>query len=77
MRYTFGVVPALVAWGSMALPGEAGATALLLALTGQFVFDAAAHEFQLVPSWYMRLRTPLTLVAIVSLGTTLAMLQYF
>ena len=75
-RYGLGVLPALGAWGSMALAPEPGMMVLMVIMTGQFVFDAIAHELKLVPSWYMRLRTPLTLIALLSLGTTLMQLKY-
>lgn len=62
------VVPALAAWAALLLPALP-ATGLLCALfIAHYLRDMRAVRVLELPRWYLRLRTPLTLGAVLSLA---------
>eukprot|EP01122_Echinamoeba_exundans_P010144 TRINITY_DN3728_c0_g1_i2.p1 TRINITY_DN3728_c0_g1~~TRINITY_DN3728_c0_g1_i2.p1 ORF type:complete len:194 (+),score=29.80 TRINITY_DN3728_c0_g1_i2:275-856(+) len=69
-RYVYGVVPQLFAWFCLCSPPWHGALGLLVGLTGAFVADTYAARAGLVPTWYPKLRLPLTMGAVLSIGVT-------
>lgn len=69
-RYVYGVAPQLLAWFCLCSPPWHGALGLLVGLTGAFVADTYAASAGLVPTWYARLRLPLTVGAVLSVGVT-------
>lgn len=69
-RYTLSVVPCLYAWGLQAFPPEIAMSGMLIGFAGQLVADFAADKHGLVPSWYIKLRVPLTIGVLLSLGVT-------
>lgn len=73
-RYVLSTVPTLGAWAMMGMGHEAAMAGLALGFTGQLIADAAADKKGLVPSWYMRLRAPLTFVVLAGLGTSFILL---
>jgi hypothetical protein len=62
-----GVVPALVGWGATMLPLNLGFIVLALAFVAVLGFDLTAIGNGAAPSWYGRLRLPVTLVVVLSL----------
>ena len=63
------VVPALVAWASLSLQAPRGSLiTLAIAFAVLLVADLWAISKELVPSWYSRLRIPLTVVVVATLG---------
>ncbi len=72
LRFTWGVVPSLMAWASLGLPShEASLAGLTGSLASCYVVDSHFFSQGLLPRWYMRLRLPLTLVACGSLSLSL------
>lgn len=65
------VVPALLAWGALLLTPVLGLAVLILTFAGLFMADLRAAKAGLAPAWYPRLRKPLTLLVILSLGASL------
>ncbi len=63
------VVPALGAWVALLLPPQAGAGVLSVLFVVHYLFDVALARRGQLPSWYLRLRTPLTIGAVASLAT--------
>lgn len=61
------VVPPLLAWVALLLPVRPGLLLMALGFTALFVADRMATERGLAPSWYPRLRLPLTAVVVLSL----------
>jgi len=68
------VIPALTGWIALALPPTWGFTILIIAFGLQFVADVLATKRGLAPSWYPRLRAPLTIGVILSLLVSVALL---
>ncbi|MCC7274114.1 MAG: DUF3429 domain-containing protein [Alphaproteobacteria bacterium] len=71
-RLTLGVVPCLAGWALTALdiePLQMG-LALTLAFPAVLAGDLAAARRGMAPAWYMALRTPLTIVATLSLAAS-------
>ena len=72
LRFTWGVLPSLMAWGSLGLPShEASLAGLSGSLVSCYVVDSAFFRQGLLPRWYMGLRLPLTVVACGSLSLSL------
>lgn len=70
--FTISVVPSLVAWGAAMLPAEEGLFVLSISFAGMLLYDSYRFRSgQGVPSWYRRLRRPLSLAAI--LGSLITM----
>lgn len=69
-RYLWSVTPCLMAWPTMALPAPqaAGIQAALLGVV--YMVDRSWEKRGLLPSWYMRMRLPLTVLAAAGLTGT-------
>lgn len=63
------VIPALGAWIALVLPLEAGLGLLCVLFVAHYLCDLNLSRNREVPAWYLRLRAPLTLGAVVSLAT--------
>lgn len=61
------VVPALGAWVALLLPTAIGLAVLAGLLVVHFGFDLGLRHFRVLPAWYPRLRSLLTLGAVLSL----------
>lgn len=61
------VVPPLVGWVALALSPMMSFAVLILAFAVLYVADRRAARLGLAPSWYPRLRLPLTIVVVLSL----------
>mmetsp|Transcript_30019 Transcript_30019/g.42201 ORF Transcript_30019/g.42201 Transcript_30019/m.42201 type:complete len:248 (-) Transcript_30019:553-1296(-) len=70
MQYGFGVVPSLISWASMTQSPLEGMALLLAGHTLALMGDLYAAKRGLTPSWYPRLRFPLYVGVMASLGTT-------
>lgn len=70
MQYGFGVVPSLISWASLTQSPLEGMALLLAGHTLALLGDLYAAKRGLTPSWYPRLRFPLYLGAMASLGAT-------
>ncbi len=71
-RYPLAVLPAACAFLALALIGPVPKfLLLLLGYFGVFMLDVRAVGDGLAPSWYGRLRKPLSVVVLVSLGVVL------
>ena len=66
-RLIWGVTPALIAWPLASTPAPTSLDALSAGLGLAYAVDAAAWVAGQTPRCYLALRTPLTLVAILSL----------
>lgn len=67
IRLSWSVVPALVAWGALLLPERPGLLLLALAFVLLLAGDLIAVRRGGAPSWYPRLRWPLTAVVVPAL----------
>ena len=67
-RLSISVTPALVGWISLLLPRDIGFVALAFAFALVLMVDLRAARRQEAPSWYPRLRWPLTLTAVAALA---------
>lgn len=65
--YVASVVPALLAWVSLALPVPAAFMAQIAGLLGLLVYDMWTVRRGIAPGWYGALRIQLTTAAVVSL----------
>ena len=65
------VVPALGAWIALLAPSQIGLALLTLLFAVHYVFDLGLARRSNLPGWYMRLRTPLTAGAVLSLAFAL------
>ncbi len=61
------VVPALVGWVALALSPTMSFVVLIVAFVVLYTADTCAARFGLTPTWYPRLRLPLTVVVVLSL----------
>lgn len=68
------VIPALVAWLAFFLPEMLNYSVLIIAFALLCLFDNRMAKTGRAPSWYPRLRSPLTAVVVASL--IVAQLQY-
>ena len=65
------VVPALAAWIALMLPALAGLVILLSSFILLYLYDRAVQHSQGFPSWYIPMRTNLTLVVTLCLASAL------
>ena len=70
-RLMLSVVPALIGWLALLLSPPAGLAVLALAFVILLVFDLKATQIGYAPSWYPRLRIPVTSVVVLSLSVSL------
>jgi hypothetical protein len=68
---TWSVVPALVGWVSLLLPAKTGLLLLIASFVIQYAADRQLAQRFRMPSWYLRLRTGLTSVAVLCLAFAL------
>ncbi|HYL17828.1 MAG TPA: DUF3429 domain-containing protein [Burkholderiales bacterium] len=68
---TWSVVPALVGWVSLLLPAKTGLLLLIASFVIQYAADRQLAQRFRMPSWYLRLRTGLTSVAVLCLALAL------
>ncbi len=64
------VVPPLVGWVALALSPMMSFVVLIIAFGVLYVADTLAARLGLAPSWYPRLRLPLTIIVVLSLITS-------
>jgi hypothetical protein len=64
------VVPSLVGWVALALAPMTSFAVLIIAFVALYTADMCAAHLGLAPSWYPRLRLPLTVIAVLSLITS-------
>ncbi len=64
------VVPPLVGWVALALSPMMSFVVLIIAFGVLYVADTRAARLGLAPSWYPRLRLPLTVIVVLSLITS-------
>jgi len=69
-RYILSVVPFTYAWVLQWVPLNIALPGLLIGFTGQFIADSFADQKGLLPTWYMKLRVPLTIGILACLGTS-------
>lgn len=67
LRLGISVLPSLVAWAALALPGDYVLAGLCAGFIGMLAYDLHAARRGTVPPWYPKLRIPLTLVVCLSL----------
>ena len=72
-RLSVSILPALFAWGGLLLPPGTGALVIAAVFACVLLVDIKASRNQEAPSWYPKLRWPLTVVAASALllGSTL------
>ena len=74
-QYCWSVIPSLIAWGGLILPGvTTGYATVIAGLSVTCYKDLAQTGY---PAWFRGLRLFLTLVAVVSLGSSLAIIYNF
>lgn len=61
------VLPALLGWLALNMPSHWGYSVLIVSFVILCFADGRATQNNLAPAWYPRLRTPLTIVVILSL----------
>lgn len=61
------VIPALLAWLALAMPARAAMVVFALGFVGVYVVDILAVRRGQAPTWYPRLRAPLTVTVMVCL----------
>ena len=73
-QFLFSVIPALVTWLALFLPEILNYSVLIIAFALLCLFDTRMSKSGRAPSWYPRLRSPLTTIVVASL--LLAQFQY-
>lgn len=73
-QLVFSVIPALVAWLALFLPEILNYSVLIIAFALLCLFDTRMSKTGRAPSWYPRLRSPLTAIVVASL--MVAQFQY-
>ncbi len=68
------MLPLFAAWGALAAPPDWAFLILIAGFVSLAVADVLAAKFGLAPSWYPRLRIPLTAVMVASLAVTASLL---
>jgi len=68
LNLSISIVPAVVAWGALLLPPQAGMLTLAAAFVVMLILDILAARLGQAPSWYPRLRIPLTVVVVAALA---------
>jgi hypothetical protein len=66
-RLAISIVPALIAWAALFLPGSNALFVLAAAFVALALFDSQASRAGEAPAWYPRLRWPLTVVVVSAL----------
>jgi hypothetical protein len=61
------VVPALLAWAVMFIPPHFAFVLLAVAFAAHGAWDALSGQSGIMPGWFVRLRTQLTAVAVISM----------
>eukprot|EP00963_Diacronema_lutheri_P003577 scaffold285_cov330-Pavlova_lutheri.AAC.95 len=69
-RLAWSVVPSLIAWPTTAMSTSLGAATAAAGLGLAYAVDFRYGRKRAFPTWYMRLRLPLTVVAVSSLMAT-------
>lgn len=67
-RLVVGVSPSLLGWGALFLPRPFDLLLLAIAFALLLAVDSRLSQMERAPAWYPRLRLPLTLVVVASLG---------
>lgn len=67
-RLAYSVLPSLIGWGALFLARPLGLMVLAAAFAGMLAFDLRAGRSGELPAWYPKLRLPLTLAVVASLG---------
>ena len=71
LRYVASVTPALLAWGSLALPSVVAILTLAISFASLFAFDAYIVRMGYAPAWYSPYRRQLTVPVIACLFVAL------
>ena len=66
--FALSVMPALLGWCATMMAPPQGLALLAAAFTAVYALDRFAIAAHLAPSWYQRLRTPLTIIVVASLS---------
>ena len=66
-RLIVSIVPAVVGFVALAIGGRVGLTVMAAGFLGALAYDIYGARRGFVPSWYPRLRWPLTGIALISL----------
>ena len=66
--FIWSVIPSLLAWFSLMLPSIATATLLIIGFTAHYWRDRRIAPWCDLPTWYLPLRTRLTVIACLSLA---------
>jgi len=66
-RLAVSVIPSLVGWAGLLIGGSAGLFILAFAFAAMLLVDLRAARLGEAPSWYPRLRIPLSLMAMAAL----------
>lgn len=74
-RYTVSVLPALLAWGALALPTRQALIALSTGFVISLMYDLWTVRQGETPQWYERLRLGLTTVVVTALTATIVALS--
>lgn len=74
IRYCLSVVPCIYGWGLTAVTPELAMPALLVGFVAQLAADVYADQKGLVPTWYIKLRIPITVGVLVCLGISYLLL---
>ncbi len=74
-RYTASFVPALFAWIGLLVPEKAGAWVMIAAYAGMTFYDYRCAQAGEAPSWFMLLRVPVTVAAVLSLLAGIVLLS--
>ena len=67
-RYLFSVLPSLLAFLCLVIPGQPGLIGLLIGFIGLLAYDVSTVRQGLAPRWYTSLRVQLTLTIVVLLS---------
>ena len=68
-RLGVSVVPSLIGWAALLLPTGPGAIVMAAGFVCVLLIDIRASRIQQAPSWYPKLRWPLTVVAVSAILT--------
>lgn len=70
-RLTISVVPSLIGWAALLLDARYGLVLLAAGFAAQLLVDLRATRQGLAPSWYPKLRKPLTTIVVATLVAAL------
>jgi len=71
MRLLIGVLPSLIGWSACLFLPSGGLLLLIVGFLLQALIDLRSSSRGALPAWYPRLRLPLTLVVVASLGAAM------